>query len=233
MRSFAARSTEPEWMDGDDVTNADFAALIHDLAKVNTVLLARRPTLKWLARATRGLDHFSLVDVGSGEGDMLRAVHTWATGAGKTCALTGVDLNPRSEAAARAATDPAQGIDYITGDVFDYRPVKPPDFIISAICTHHMTNAQIVQFLRWIDATAVKGWYNNDLRRHWFAYYGFGLLACVARWHPTVVHDGQISVARSFTRAEWEALIDASGIPRAGLELTGEFLFRLCLGRIR
>ena len=74
MRSFAARSTEDEWMDGEDVTTADFAALIHDLAIVNTVTLARRPTLNWLKRAARDLDHFSLVDVGSGEGDMLRAV---------------------------------------------------------------------------------------------------------------------------------------------------------------
>lgn len=233
MRSFAARSTEAEWMDGEDVTTADFAALIHDLAIVNSVTLARRPTLQWLARATKSLDHFSLLDVGSGEGDMLRAVHAWARKAGKTCTLTGIDINPRSEAAAVAATDPALPIAYVTGDVFDYRPAQPPDFIISAICTHHMPDALVARLLRWMDQTALRGWYNSDLRRHWFAYYGFGLLARVARWHPTVVHDGQVSVARSFTRADWEAIIDASAIPHAGLQLTNEFPFRLCLGRIR
>ncbi len=233
MRSFAARSTEDEWMDGEDVTTADFAALIHDLAIVNTVTLARRPTLNWLKRAAQDLDHFSLIDVGSGEGDMLRAVHAWATKAGKTCTLTGVDLNPRSEAAARAATDPALGIDYVTADVFDYRPATRPDFVVSAICTHHMPDALVARFLAWMDAAAVRGWYNSDLRRHWFAYYGFGLLARVARWHPTVVHDGQVSVARSFTRADWEALIAASGIDPHGVTLTAEFPFRLCVGRVR
>jgi len=233
MRSFANRSTEAEWMDGDDVSTEDFAALIHDLATVNTVLLARRPTLQWLKRAAKDLDHFSLIDVGSGEGDMLRAIAHWARKAGKTCALTGVDLNPRSEAAARAATDPALGIEFVTGDVFDYRPPAPPDFIISAICTHHMTNAQVAAFIAWMDATAARGWYNNDLRRHWLAFYGFGLLARVARWHKTVVHDGQISVARSFTRADWERLIAISGVPRDRVDLTNEFVFRLCLGRIR
>lgn len=233
MRRFAGRSSEDEWMDGDDVTTEDFAALIHDLAIVNTVTLARRPTLRWLARAARNLDHFSLIDVGSGEGDMLRAVHKWAVKAGKTCTLTGVDLNPRSEAAARAATDPALGIDYVTADIFDYQPPSPPDFIISAICTHHMPDALVARFIAWMDANAACGWYNSDLRRHWFAYYGFGLLARVARWHPTVVHDGQVSVARSFTRAEWEALIAASGIDRRGVTLTNEFLFRLCVGRIK
>lgn len=220
-------------MDGENVSTEDFAALIHDLAIVNSVTLARRPTLNWVKRAAKNLDHFSLIDVGSGEGDMLRAVADWARKAGKTCALTGIDLNPRSEAAARAATDPALGIEYITGDVFDYRPATPPDFIISAICTHHMTNAQVAQFIGWMDATAARGWYNSDLRRHWFAFYGFGLLARVAGWHKTVVHDGQVSVARSFVRAEWETLLTASGIARAGVALTNEFPFRLCVGRIR
>jgi 2-polyprenyl-3-methyl-5-hydroxy-6-metoxy-1,4-benzoquinol methylase len=233
VRSFATRSTEDEWMDGEDVTTADFADLIHDLAIVNTVTLARRPTLNWLARAARDLDHFTLLDVGSGEGDMLRAVYAWAVKAGKTCNLIGIDINPRSEAAAVAATDPALPIAYVTGDVFDYRPSTPPDFIVSAICTHHMPDALIARLLAWMDRAAVRGWYNSDLRRHWFAYYGFGLLARVARWHPTVVHDGQVSVARSFTRADWEALIAASGIPRAGVEITNEFPFRICVGRIK
>jgi hypothetical protein len=42
-----------------------------------------------------------------------------------------------------------------------------------------------------------------------------------------------VSVARSFTRADWEAIIDASGIARDGVQLTNEFPFRLCVGRIR
>lgn len=233
MFDAAVRSTEPEWMDGDDVTQEDFSALIHDLAKVNTLTLARRPTLSWLTRATRGLDSFSLIDVGSGEGDMLRSIALWAAQHGKTARLTGFDLNPRSEVAAKAATDPALGIEFLTANVFDYRPSAPPDFIVSSIVTHHMSNAQVSEYLAWADRTAARGWFNSDLRRHWFAYHGFGLLAWAMRWHRTVRHDGQVSVARSFTRAEWERLIAASGIPRAGLELEEYFPFRLCVGRIR
>ena len=229
----AVRSTEPEWMDGDDVSQTDFSALLHDLAKVNTLTLARRPTLNWLQRATRGLDRFSLIDVGSGEGDMLRAVSRWASRNGKVARLIGFDLNPRSEVAAKAATDPALGIEFLTANVFDYRPAAAPDFIISSIVTHHLSDEQVVEFLAWADRTAARGWFNSDLRRHWFAYHGFGLLAWAMRWHPIVRHDGQVSVARSFTRSEWERLIAASGIPRAGLELAEYFPFRLCVGRIR
>ena len=75
---FAVRAVDPEWMDADDMPAATYAALIADLARVNTVTRARPPTLAWLAAATRGQAQFSLVDVGFGHGDMLRAIAGWA-----------------------------------------------------------------------------------------------------------------------------------------------------------
>ena len=220
-------------MDGDNVTEADFAACLADLATVNTVTLARPPTLRWLKRATRGMERFSLIDIGSGEGDMLRAIAQWARKAGVDADLTGVDMNPRAEPAARAATHADLDIKYVTGNVFDHRPDTPPDFVISSICTHHMTDDEIGVFLSWMDNNAQRGWFNNDLHRHWFAFYGFAALSRVVRWHRFVRHDGPVSVARSFSRADWERLIEASGVPREHVELRWEFPFRFCLGRVR
>ena len=45
---------------------------------------------------------FRLLDVGFGHGDMLRAIARWARRRGIAVDLVGVDLNPKSEAAARA-----------------------------------------------------------------------------------------------------------------------------------
>jgi hypothetical protein len=47
-----------------------------------------------------------------------------------------------------------------------------------------------------------------------------------------VIHDGQISVARSLTRAEWEERIAFAGIPRQAISLRW-FLFRHVIGRLR
>ncbi len=226
MRSFAARSTETEWMDGDAVSPAEFAACLRDLAAVNTATLARRPTLRWLAEATHALPagaSFTLLDVGYGEGDMLRVIHRWATRRGLRPRLIGVDLNPRSEPAARAATDPALGIDYRTGDVFACDPAEPVDFIVSSLVTHHLTDRQVGQFLMWMEARSVRGWFVNDLRRSPIAFYGFTALAAVMRWHPFVRHDGPVSVARSFVPDEWERALANAGITagdgRAGVPL--------------
>ena len=67
-------------------------------------------------------------------------------------------------------------------------------------------------FIRWMEAHARRGWFIGDLHRHWFPYYGFGLLAWLARWHPFVLSDGRISIARSFVPDEWRRLIRAAGL---------------------
>ena len=233
-QDFSRRSGQSEWMDGEDVPQEVYAACVTDLAKVNTVTLARPPTLAWLARATRGLPaggRFSLLDVGYGDGDMLRAIAAWAGRRGLKPYLRGVDLNPRSEPVARAKSGPGGDIDYRTGDAFaDARPV---DFIVSSLVTHHMPDPDVVRFLAWMEATAARGWFVNDLHRRAPAYWGFRLLSTVAGWHPFVRHDGPISVARSFRPAEWARLLAAAGVPAGAARVRRRFPYRLCVERLR
>jgi 2-polyprenyl-3-methyl-5-hydroxy-6-metoxy-1,4-benzoquinol methylase len=81
--------------------------VLADLGRVNRWTLAARPTLSFLRRATRGSSRFSLLDVGFGEGAMLRRIASWARGSGLEAELVGIDLNEKSAAVARAATAPA------------------------------------------------------------------------------------------------------------------------------
>jgi 2-polyprenyl-3-methyl-5-hydroxy-6-metoxy-1,4-benzoquinol methylase len=228
---FSVRADEPELMDADDLDAQTYAALITDLARVNTLTLARPPTIAWLARATRELDGFSLVDVGFGHGDMLRAIAKWAGSNSKTARLVGVDLNPRSAPVAQGATDPALGIDYRTGDAaaLDFRP----DFIISSLVAHHMTDRELVGFVRWMEQTAVRGWFINDLHRHRLAWAGFRLLAGLLRWHPIVRHDGALSVRRAFVRRDWDALLRAAGVAQPPVTVRWHLPFRWAVGRVK
>jgi 2-polyprenyl-3-methyl-5-hydroxy-6-metoxy-1,4-benzoquinol methylase len=207
---FSRRADLPEVMDDDHLDPAIYAAVIADLARVNSITLARPPTLAWLKRRTAAVHSFSVLDVGFGHGDMLRAIAAWATAAGKQARLIGIDLNPRSAPVARAATDPALGIEYRTGraETLGFQP----DFIISSLVAHHMDDAELVGFIRWMEGTARRGWLINDLHRHPLAWAGFRALAAVLRWHPIVAHDGALSVRRAFTRADWARLIDQAGV---------------------
>lgn len=222
-------------MDGEDITQQDFAACVEDLARVNTLTLARPPTLAFIDRAlgaTTGNRILTIVDVGFGAGDMLRAVARQIERKGRKARLIGFDINPRSEPVARRLTPQSMGIDFRTGDVFAMDEDEPIDLVISSLVTHHMEDTEILRFLGWMEQRARLGWFVNDLHRHWFAYHGFRLLADVMRWHPFVRHDGPLSIARSFRRNEWEGMLDAASL--SGLaRVRWWFPFRYCVERTK
>ncbi len=218
-------------MDTDCADFEDYARCLSDLTRVNLVTLTHRPALAWLARETAGLASFSLLDVACGHGDLLRRIRGWAERRGIEARLVGIDLNPWATQAARAATPAAARIHYVTGDVFAFRPDPPTDFIVSSQFTHHLTNEGVTAFIRWQEAHAARGWFISDLHRHWFAYYGFPLLARAARWHRFVRMDGQVSIARAFTTSEWRVLLAAAGLSSADAEVTWHVPFRLCVAR--
>ena len=215
-----------ELMDDPALDAETYHAVLHDLAKVNTVTLARLPTLTFLERAVGSQDAFSLLDVGFGDGDMLRTIARWADKRGKVARLVGIDLNPRSVDAATARTPAVMPIEYRTGDYADLAG-EGFDCIVSSLVAHHMTRAQLVAFLRFMDAEAKVGWFVNDLHRHGFAYYGYPLLSRLAGWHPIVRHDGRMSIARSYRPEEWPALLAEAGVQ--GAKVKRVFPFRLCV----
>ncbi|KQN28728.1 methyltransferase domain-containing protein [Sphingomonas sp. Leaf38] len=225
--TLAQRSQAEELMDADDLDAATYADVVGDLATVNTVTMARRPTLDFLARAMAGRSSIRLLDVGFGDGDMLRRIARWAAVRGIAAELVGVDLNPRSEQAARAH---GGDIRYVTGDYADLAD-EPWDVIVSSLVAHHMTHDQLVAFLRFMETHARAGWFVNDLHRHGFAHWGFPILATLARWHPIVRHDGTVSIARSYRPDEWPPLLAEAGITQAKVRRI--FPFRLCVERLR
>ncbi|HKM61001.1 MAG TPA: methyltransferase domain-containing protein [Acidisphaera sp.] len=228
---FARRSTAAELMDTDCRDYDDYRRCIRDLSRVNVVTRTHAPALRWLDAALGEASSFSLLDVACGYGDLLRTVARWAERRGTDATLTGIDLNPWSARAA-AEAEPASMIRYVTGDVFGYQPDPPPDFIVSSQFAHHLDDATLPLFLRWMEERAVRGWLVLDLRRHWFPYYGFPLLARAMGWHRFIRYDGQVSIVSSLIVDEWRAAIDEAGL--SNLATARErFPFRIEVSRIR
>ena len=227
------RSTAPELMDETTTSAADYARCLVDLEMVNRITFTHRPTLRWLDQATASLRpgaQISILDVASGHGDLLRAIHRWSVKRGIRVKLEGIDLNPRSAVAAALATPPGVEIAWRTADVFAYRPASPPDFVVSSQFTHHLDDVQVVAFLAWLERNATWGWFIADLHRHAIPYYGFRMLARLMGWHPIVRYDGTVSIARSFRRSDWERLTALAGVKS---ETHWHPMFRLCVSHLR
>jgi SAM-dependent methyltransferase len=226
----AKRAIADELMDAPDLDPATYAAVLRDLARVNRVTMAARPTLAFLDQAPRQSGRLKILDVGYGDGDMLRRIAKWAAARRVAVDLTGIDLNPRSEAIARADTPGTMTIDWRTGDYADLAG-QGWDVILSSLVAHHMTRDQLVAFLRFMQREARVGWLVNDLHRHGFAHAGFPLLAATMRWHPIVRHDGRLSIARSYRPKEWPPILSEAGVSDA--RVYRAFPFRLCVCRLR
>lgn len=239
MRDFSQRSDETELMDEKNISFDEFHDCLVGLERINHLTLAYRPTLQWLRPWLDRNESLCILDVASGGGDMLRKIaSTLATRVASTehVQMIGVDLNPWSKKSAELLTqslathDPiaASAITFTTADIFEFAPERPIDIIISSLFTHHLTHAQIVDFLRWMDSRARKGWFINDLHRHAIPYYFIKVATAVFSRNRLIRNDAAVSVARSFTLADWQRLINEAGL-NGRVRIQWFFPFRLCL----
>jgi len=237
---FSRRAHLSEWMD-EPCSYEEFRACLRDLAAVNRVTFAYRPTLLWMHRLLPTLkarsEPLHIVDVGCGQGDMLRSLAGWASRHSVRVRLTGIDLNPYS---ARAAAEryqadwPSQApVQWLTRDALAYSPPDPIDVVISSLFTHHLSESEIVRFLIWMERSARVGWFINDLHREAVPYHLFRLLSGVMRWHRFVRHDGPVSIRRSFRREDWLRYLDQAEISAAEVSIEAFRPGRLCVGRVR
>lgn len=221
------RSTAAEWMDNAASTRPEFEAALADLARINRMSLAYGPTLRWLeALATRhGASRLSVLDVGAGGGDMLKVIAGWGARRGIALDLVGLDRSPWAATHAAARGVPAR---WITADLFTLDPAERFDAVVCSLFAHHLADADLVRFLRWMESRAQFGWLISDLHRHWLPH-GFVWLAVRAlRMDPMVVHDSTVSIARGFTRADWRRLSADAGV---AAEIRWAFPFRWLVSR--
>lgn len=235
MPDFSQRSNETELMDEENISFEEFHDCLVGLERINHLTLAYRPTLQWLRPWLKTNECLYILDAASGGGDMLRQIaRKWPAriAAAESFSMVGVDLNPWSKKSAecwsQSSATPSTAITYATANIFEFEPDQSIDIIISSLFTHHLTNTQIVDFLRWMDSRARKGWFINDLHRHPIPYYFIkGATALFSR-NRLIRNDAAVSVARAFTAADWQRLIHEAGL--AGrVHIQWFFPFRLCL----
>lgn len=209
------RSREKEMMDLGGNSPALLEEDLDNLRLLNRTLGAYRGVLWGLDRLTGSerASHFSLLDVGTGSGDIPVAIVRWAKGRGIAPSIVALEPEPVTAAAARRLTRNTPEISIVQCDAF-HPPFSPAsfDFVLSSQLLHHFSEEEVVALLRTWSRLARRGILVSDLVRHPLAYFGIRLLTLLFTRNEMTLTDAPLSVRRAFTLAEWGELLHRSGI---------------------
>lgn len=151
---------------------------------------------------------FTMVDVGTGLGDLAMMAQAWGAARGITLLPVGLE---RHTAAARLAGK--LGLPVVVGDggalPFASGSI---DVVLLSQVAHHFAPSAIVHLFRECSRVARHAVIVADLRRSSLAAVGFRLAGRVMGFDPDTVRDGVTSLRRGFSTASLTELLGQAGI---------------------
>lgn len=100
------------------------------------------------------------------------------------------------------------------------------DVIIATLVCHHLSDEELISFLRQACLVAKKTVIINDLHRHFLATLGFATIAPLFFRNRLIWDDGLLSIKRGFKRSEWESYLHAAGIKSPYFQIKWHWAFR-------
>jgi 2-polyprenyl-3-methyl-5-hydroxy-6-metoxy-1,4-benzoquinol methylase len=211
MIDLSVRSNVLEEMDDLSSPVDQVMQNLRELEVINNRLGGYSPVLSVLDKLVTDKP-VTIVDIGSGAGDMLRAIQQWAIAKRKNVNLVGIDYNPVMVGYATWHSA-GRNIAYKQWNVYDDTVLNEnADIVTCSLFLHHFTHEEAVDLLKRMYKIANRAVIINDLHRHWFAYYGIKLLTNLFSKTYMVKNDAPLSVARAFRRKDWMHLLQAAGI---------------------
>lgn len=213
MINLQHRSLQKELLDAEGIPFADIKKNMQELNTINRLLGGHAITLKGITAFLKpSTQTLSVCEIGCGGGDNLTAIQKFCNQKKIRVHLTGIDLKKECiDFAVERNTSPEA-----TWIWSDYRLVhfkkNKPDIIFSSLFCHHFTKPELVQMLLWMKDNCTLGFFINDLHRHPLAYYSIKWITHLFSGSPLVKNDAPLSVARAFTKKDWQEIFVNAGI---------------------
>ncbi len=227
MASFSKRNRDPELMDDCGVDGNTLRKVLDDIDRSNNLLGGNRITINGVERLIREHSQISytILDMGCGNGNMLREIVKLGRRLGVTIEAIGIDLSEKSLEIAKVASYDFPEIRYLKQDILALAPDELQcDILLCTLTMHHFYDENIPVFLNQFTKLASIGIVINDLQRSPLAYHLFKGFSTIFIRTRIAKHDGLISIQSGFKKTELEGF--AKDLPSVQHEIQRKWAFR-------
>jgi len=197
---------------------ADLAATLGDVDRLNTWFGGYALTLREVRRLAAVVPPdraLRVVDVGGGSAAFAVRLVEWARRNSRTIRVVVVERDWTTLALAREVAAAYPEVLLVRGDAAALPcRERAADIVTSGLTLHHLEPEQAVEGLREMTAAAGIAVVVNDLLRRRLSLGLVWLATRLLRCHPISRHDGPLSVRRSYSRDELQALAQKAGARR-------------------
>lgn len=200
------RTDKPEIMDDFAMEGEILRDALDKIAKINQLLGGNKLTLQGVQDLLPGISkskEIVIVDVGCGNGDMLRTLADFGLKNNYKLRLIGIDANKFTISHAQKLSEKHTNISYSCQDIFSesFQELKY-DIVLCTLTLHHFKDEEIIQLLGVFYKNSNIGVVINDLQRSAIAYRLFQALCFVFQLNDMSREDGLISILRGFKKEE-------------------------------
>ena len=201
-----------EVLDDPGADPALVRAELNDLALINRWFGGTRAVVRALVPLLPPAgSSCTLLDVGTGSGDIPRAVTRAARRRHVTVLPVGLD---RSPVAARIAVTSGLATVVSDGGSLPLAP-RSVDFVVASQVLHHLEPPAAIQWIQELHRVARRAVIIADLRRSRVAMLAMWLVSFPLGLHPVTRRDAVLSLRRGYTVAELGGLLRGAGVNAA------------------
>ncbi|TDF92834.1 methyltransferase domain-containing protein [Paenibacillus piri] len=213
FRRFKQRAVEHELMDDFSTGGAELREALQHLRMLNRIFGAASTTLFGVQQIWLESDkprRFSILDIGSGSGDVNRQILRWADENQIDVRITLVDITEEACEEARLLYCNEPRIHVMRSNLFEL-PEGCADVLTGTQFVHHFIGNELLKVVESMLKASRLGVVINDIHRHWIPWAAVWLTARIVSNNRYILNDGPLSVAKGFRSEDWKNLREALG----------------------
>jgi 2-polyprenyl-3-methyl-5-hydroxy-6-metoxy-1,4-benzoquinol methylase len=200
------------------------------IAKINLFLGGNLLTLNGLKELILTVPKskvITIVDIGCGNGDMLRVLSNYGNDNNYSFNLIGIDANAFTVNHAKKLSESYSNITFKCEDIFEYDFTQLKcDIILCTLTLHHFKNPEIESLLITFYANSKLGIVINDLHRSSLAYRLFQIICFLFQLNSMSREDGLTSILRGFKKDELETFSKKLGFKKYTIQWKWAFRYQ-------